>query len=312
MLHFIIILALAAAFAAIPAFFPWLAFVFTLVLAKGFAALGVAILLRAGLISIGHALFYAVGAYTVGFLSSRAGVNLLIPQLVAAALVSGLFGLVIGLFMVRYRGIFFAMLNLAVSMVGYTLLSKLYTLTGGTDGLSIATPRVLGMTVGREAFEAILLYGGLGLAFVVGIVVHRYLKSPMGEALPAVESNEIRLEYLGVAVPRVLLFAYVGSAVLAGIGGAIHALIVGHITPDLAYWTTSGQLVLVAVLGGIGGVAGPFIGATFLESVRAAAVIYAPDAWNIIIGAGLLVVIFFLPRGLHGLIERITRKGDRP
>ena len=304
MLQFIVIGALVAAFAAVPLAFPWLAFVFTLVIAKGFAALGVAILLRAGLISIGHALFYAVGAYTVGFLD-RGGVALLIPQIVAAAVVSGLFGLLIGLFMVRYRGIFFAMLNLAVSMVGYTLVSKLYTLTGGTDGLSIGTPSVLGMALDREAFERVILYGGIALAILTGVVVHRYLRSPMGEALSAVETNEIRLEYLGVSVPRVLLFAYVGSAVLAGIGGAIHALVVGHITPDLAYWTTSGQLVLVAVLGGIGGVVGPFVGATFLESVRAFAVIYAPDAWNIIIGAGLLVVIFFLPRGLYGILERL-------
>lgn len=307
MLHAAIIAVLAIAFAAVPVAFPWLAFVFTLVIAKGFAALGVAILLRAGLISIGHALFYAIGAYTVGFLSSGAGVDLLLPQLLAAAVVSGLAGLLVGLFMVRYRGIFFAMLNLAVSMVGYTLLAKLYSLTGGTDGLSIATPKVLGLIVGRETFESILLYGGLVLAIAVGFVVHRYLKSPMGEALPAVETNEIRLEYLGISVPRVLLVAYVGSAILAGIGGAIHALAIGHITPDLAYWTTSGQLVLVAVLGGIGGVVGPFIGALFLESVRAAAAIYAPDVWNLIIGAGLLVVIFFLPRGLYGLIERATR-----
>ncbi|WP_226577108.1 branched-chain amino acid ABC transporter permease [Acuticoccus sediminis] len=310
MLQLLIIGLLVAAFATIPVAFPWLAFVFTLVLAKGFAALGVAILLRAGLISIGHALFYAIGAYTVGFLSQGAGVDLLIPQLLAAAAISGVAGLLVGLFMVRYRGIFFAMLNLAVSMVGYTLLSKLYNVTGGTDGLAIATPSVLGMTLSREAFEHLLLYGGLGLAVVVCIVAHRYLKSPMGEALSAVETNEIRLEYLGIAVPRVLLFAYVGSAILAGIGGAIHALAVGHITPDLAYWTTSGQLVLVAVLGGIGGVVGPFIGATFMESVRSFAAIYAPDVWNIIIGAGLLIVIFFLPRGLYGLIERIGRRRD--
>ncbi|UOM33903.1 branched-chain amino acid ABC transporter permease [Acuticoccus sp. I52.16.1] len=311
MRHALVLIVLVAGFLAVPAAFPWLAFVFTLVIAKGFAALGVAILLRAGLISIGHALFYAIGAYTVGFLSSRAGVDLFLPQLLAAALVSGVLGLLVGLFMVRYRGIFFAMLNLAVSMVGYTLLAKLYSLTGGTDGLSIATPRVLGMTLTREAFESVLLYGGLALAIVLGFLAHRYLKSPMGEALAAVESNEIRLEYLGVSVPRVLLFAYVGSAVLAGVGGAIHALAIGHITPDLAYWTTSGQLVLVAVLGGIGGVVGPFVGALFLESVRAAAAIWAPDVWNLIIGAGLLIVIFFLPRGLYGLIERTGGRAKR-
>ncbi|ESR23449.1 branched-chain amino acid ABC transporter permease [Lutibaculum baratangense] len=306
-----LLLALAALFVAFPLAFPWLAFVFTLVISKGFAALGVAVLLRAGLISIGHALFYSLGAYTVAYLSRGAGVTDLILQLAGAVAVSSLVGLIIGLFMVRYRGIFFAMLNLAVSMVFFTLLSKLYALTGGTDGVRIGTPTLFGTTIERDTLESILLYGGLVLAFGVGYLVHRYLKSPMGEALPAVETNEIRLEYLGIAVPRVLLAAYVASAGLAGLGGAMYGLLVGHVSPELAYWTISGQLVLVAVLGGIGGVVGPFVGAFFLEIIRSFAVIYFDNIWNLIIGAGLLIVIFFLPRGLYGLIERATQRGPR-
>ncbi|MDQ0314377.1 branched-chain amino acid ABC transporter permease [Amorphus orientalis] len=302
--------ALVAAFALVPLAAPWLGFVFTLVLAKGLAALGVAILLRAGLISIGHAAFYALGAYAVAAMSENA-VSDLVLQLIAATLVSALAGALIGLFLVRYRGIFFAMLNLAVSMVFYTLLSKMYHLTGGTDGLRVDTPTVFGAVIDRDTLEPILLYGGLALVIVVGLAVHRYLKSPMGEALPAVETNEIRLEYLGIAVPRVLLSAYTLSAALAGLGGGVHALLVGHVVPDLAYWTTSGQLVLVAVLGGIGGVVGPFVGSFFLEIVRSFAVIYVADTWNLIVGAGLLVVIFFLPVGLYGLLDRAVRRSAK-
>ncbi len=305
-------LALVAVFAVVPLLFPWLGFVFTLVLAKGFAALGVAVLLRAGLISIGHAAFYALGAYVVAFLSDRGIASDLFVQVLAAGAACAAAGALIGVFMVRYRGIFFAMLNLAVSMVFFTLLSKLYGLTGGTDGMRVDTPTILGATIGRASFEQVLLYGGLALAVVVAMVVHRYLRSPMGEALSAVETNEIRLEYLGVAVPRVLLSAYTVSAALAGVGGAVHALLVGHVVPDLAYWTTSGQLVLVAVLGGIGGVVGPFVGAFFLEIVRAFAVIYVADMWNLIVGAGLLIVIFFLPFGLYGLLDRtVARRGAK-
>lgn len=300
-------IALAAIFGIIPLLFPWLGFVFTVVLAKGLAALGVAILLRAGLISIGHAAFYALGAYVVAVLSGSEVTDLVL-QLVATVLVCGLAGALIGLFMVRYRGIFFAMLNLAVSMVFFTLLSKLYKLTGGTDGMRVDTPTLFGVAIERSTLEPLLLYGGLALVVVVCLLVHRYLKSPMGEALSAVETNEIRLEYLGVSVPRVLLSAYTLSAALAGLGGGMHALLVGHVVPELAYWTTSGQLVLVAVLGGIGGVVGPFIGSFFLEMVRSFAVIYVADTWNLIVGAGLLIVIFFLPVGLYGLLDRLAAR----
>jgi branched-chain amino acid transport system permease protein len=117
------------------------------------------------------------------------------------------------------------------------------------------------------------------------------------------------LEYLGVSARSVILIAYAASAALAGLGGAVTALAVGHIVPELSYWTISGQLVLIAVLGGIGGTPGAFIGAFFLELVRTFAVGFAADAWNAIIGAALLVVIFFLPEGLYGLLLRVRKQG---
>ena len=119
-----------AALALAPIAAPWLQFVLTLAVAKGFAALGVAVLLRGGLISIGHAMFYAVSAYAIAFLA-RAGLNEFVVLLLLGTLASALAGLLVGAFLVRYRAIFFAMLNLAMSMVLYALLSKLYGITGG-------------------------------------------------------------------------------------------------------------------------------------------------------------------------------------
>jgi len=87
---------------------------------------------------------------------------------------------------------------------------------------------------------------------------------------------------------------------------------IGHVVPELSYWTVSGQLVLVAVLGGIGGVPGAFIGAFFLELVRTFAVGIAGEVWNAIIGISLLIVIFFLPEGLYGLIQRLERRRTNP
>jgi ABC-type branched-subunit amino acid transport system permease subunit len=282
---------------------PWLEFVYILALAKGFAALGVAILLRAGLISIGHALFFAFGAYVVAFLGRGRIIIDLAALLVIATVASAAVGIIIGSFVVRYRAIFFAMLNLALSMVFFSLLAKLYGITGGTDGLRVAMPTIFGMTFDRATLQAILLYGSLLLVAGVGYLVNRYLHSPLGQALPAVEKNELRLEYLGVSVRRVLLTAYAVSAGLAGLGGALTAFAVGHVLPEMSYWTVSGQLVLIAVLGGIGGVPGPFVGAVFFEVVHTLAVGYVAEAWNLIIGVALIAVIFFLPGGLYSLVQ---------
>ena len=117
--------------AILPMFAPWLQFVLTLAIAKGFAALGVAILLRAGLISIGHAMFFAASAYGVAFLAAR-GIGDFASLLILSVVIAALTGVIVGAFLVRYRAIFFAMLNLAVSMVFYSLFAKLYGITGGS------------------------------------------------------------------------------------------------------------------------------------------------------------------------------------
>lgn len=303
------IIGLAIIAAVLPLVIPWLGFVFTLAIGKGLAALGVAMLLRGGLISIGHAMYFAVGAYATAFLMRDGGVQDVLLLLVLSTLVATVAGLLVGAFMVRYRAIFFAMLNLAVSMVFFTLLSKMYHLTGGTDGLRVATPTLLGFELSRVQFNPFLQYGSLLLMIATALIVDRYLRSPLGEALSAVHSNEVRLEYLGVSARSIILIAYTASAALAGLGGAVTALAVGHIVPELSYWTISGQLVLIAVLGGIGGAPGAFIGAFFLELVRTFAVGFAADAWNAIIGIALLVVIFFLPEGLYGLLLRVRKQG---
>lgn len=302
------VVALALIAGLVPLAVPWLGLVFTLAVAKGFAALGVAVLLRGGLISLGHALYFAVGAYSVAFLMRDFGISDLAVLFAGATGIALVFGFLIGAFIMRYRSIFFAMLNLALSMVFYALLSKLYNLTGGTDGVRVAKPLLMGMTLSQESFNLILHVSVLVLMVLAAWIVDRYLKSPLGDALGAIRTNEVRLEYLGVSARGVIWVAYVLSAGLAGLGGAISALAIGHVVPDLSYWTVSGQLVLIAVLGGIGGVPGAFIGAFFLELLQTFAVGFATEIWNAIMGLSLLIVIFFLPDGLYGLLQRFERQ----
>ena len=169
--------------------------------------------------------------------------------------------------------------------------------------MPVPVPAVFGIALGEPAFKSVLFYLSMGLMVLVGLAVQRYLNSPLGHALSAVHTNEIRLEYLGIPVRAVLLIAYVISAALAGLGGAIAGFAIGRVVPDFAFWTASGHLVLIAVLGGIGGVPGAFIGALFLELLHSAAVTVT-DSWNLIVGMTLIIVIMFMPQGVYGLFAR--------
>lgn len=288
---------------------PWLKFVLTIALAKGIAVLGILLLLRAGQVSFGHALYVALGAYAVAFLAPlMPDAALLLP---AAALATTAVGAVIGLFVSRYREIFFGMLNLALSMVFYSMLEKFYHYTKGTDGIRVPTPTVFGLTLDRVTYEWTVLGVALALALGFGIFARVYLASPMGQALAAIKTRETRLDFMGVSARRVLLAAYVLSALMAGCAGALIAMTTRHVTPLLAYWTSSGELVFIAILGGAGGVLGPFLGAVTYELVRVYAAATVADMWQMILGAVLLLVILFARGGIWGLVAaRLERRGE--
>ncbi|AWN51305.1 branched-chain amino acid ABC transporter permease [Methylobacterium sp. 17Sr1-1] len=284
---------------------PWLRFVLTIALAKGLAVLGILLLLRAGQVSFGHALYLALAAYTVAFGALVLPEALLLVPL--AAILAGLLGLLIGLFVVRYREIFFGMLNLALSMVFYSVLEKFYALTHGADGIRLPPVTFLGRPLAGEAGEWTVLGLALVLALACGALVRVALASPLGEALAGIKTRETRLDFMGVSPKRVLLAAYVASAVMAGFAGAIIALTTRHVTPALSYWTTSGELVFIAILGGAGSVIGPFLGAAAYELTRVYAAATFANAWQLVLGLVLLGVIVFAPGGLWGMIASRRR-----
>lgn len=292
---------LLACYAALPVVLPRDTFQFTIVISAGFAGLAVSLLLEAGLISFGHALFYGIGGYAVAALSPLAG-RFGIALLLAGAGAGAVTAVLTGLFVVRYRGVFFAMLNLAMAMVAYSILLKSYDLTGGSDGLVVDATGIGGVQLSPEAFGRWLFYISLGSAILAGLIMRRYLRSPAGWALGAIEDREIRVEYLGISANRVLLQAYALSGFLAGLGGAISATAVGHVAPDAVYWTTSTEFVVIAVLGGRG-VLGPFLGAALYELLSISAAQYLSNSWEILLGAVILLVIRFARGGLAGLVE---------
>src|SRR5690606_3956159 len=165
---------------------PWTITPIVIGLTYAIAALGVSVMMRAGQVSFGHAMYACISAYNVAFLARAYPSMDAITLIFAGVLASVVASLLIGVFVVRYRGIFFGMLNLALSMVLFALLGKLYHITGGTDGLRIERPTILGMTLERQSYEFVLLAIAVGLALLLAWWVQRYFRSGNGEALSAI------------------------------------------------------------------------------------------------------------------------------
>ncbi len=288
--------------------FPWLKTPLVIALSYGFAALGVSMLIRAGQVSFGHAGFTCLAGYAVVAISRTFPQTDGLLLILIGALTGLLSGALVGLFMVRYRGIFFGMLNLALSMVLFAVLGKFYNLTGGTDGLRMARPTFLGQVLERPGFETWLLVVSAVLVVVACWLMRRFYASPTGQALTAIKSNEVRLEYLGISARRVFLTGYVASATLCGFSGGMFALIQGLVTPEMGYWVRSGEYVFIAVLGGTLSPVGAFIGAIAFEFLKLYAAAALTGAWQMVIGTVLLILIFVAPAGLVGLLSRFDRR----
>ncbi|SFQ75310.1 ABC-type branched-chain amino acid transport system, permease component [Variovorax sp. OK605] len=273
----------------------------------GLAALGLTVLMRAGQVSFGHAMYAAIGGYATAFtVRAFPGADGVLA-IAAGVLASLVCGALIAAFVSRYRGIFFGMLNLGLSMVLFSLAGKLYAWTGGTDGLRFERPTLLGMALERGQFELAMLLLALSLAVAVTWMVQRYFDSSSGQVLVAIRTNETRLEYIGLSARRVLAEGYVLSAGLVGLAGALLALVQSLVTPESGYWIRSGEYVFIAILGGSGHAVGAFLGAAVFELIKLAAAAYFTNAWQILLGATLIVVIFFAPQGIVGWLRRAPR-----
>ena len=279
-----------------------------MVMAKSLAVLGLLILLRADQVSFGHAMFFAIGAYAAAFLSSSfRGIDL--SLMILAGIVSSLIaGLIVGIFVTRYRGIFFGMINLAFSMVLYSVLEKAFHITGGSDGMRIRRPTFLGMEFKRTEFDLVIYFTILTIAALCCFLVWRYLRSPLGQALRAMKTNETRLEYLGLSAKSVLLTGYVISAVLCGLGGVLMGIVQGLASPEHAFWTRSSEFVFIAVLGGPGHVAGAFGGTLIFELIRTYAASLLTDSWQLILVITLIIIILWAPGGLVELWNRVFNR----
>ncbi len=291
---------LLGAAAVIPAY--WLT-ILLFSLARALVVLGLLVLFRAGLVSFGQALYFALGAYVVGLMSLRLGISDALLRVLAAGLAAGVLSVGLGFLLRRYRAIFFAMLSLAFSMILYGLLVRSEAL-GSTDGFSVGRITFLGWQPGVGPDRLALYVMVCLFAWASCLAVHAYLKSTYGRLAEAIHDNEVRVEYLGVSAEQVIHIKYVLAATLAGLSGGLLALVIGHVDPNMANWTNSGEMVFVLILSGAGSIFAPFVGSIVFEIIHAVAMHHSPQAWRIILGAALLAVIMFVPGGLWSLLER--------
>jgi branched-chain amino acid transport system permease protein len=266
-----------------------------------------------GLLSFGHAMFLGIGAYGAAVMTGL-GVKSFELVLLAVILASVAIALPIGLLCVRYIGIFFGMLTLAFGMLFHSFLFKFYYVTGGDSGMRVARMKILGLEFAKynkiEFLAGPFYYYCLGLLIIGGFVMWRIVHSPFGLHLRTIRDNARKAEYLGVHVHRFRLAAFVISAAFGAVGGAILGFRVGLADPDLVYWTQSGQLVFMAVLGGFANFFGPVVGALtyiLLQDQLQSLTQY----WRFVLGAILALIVIAFPQGIAGLAAQFKHLVER-
>jgi len=258
-----------------------------------------------GLLSFGHAALFGTGAYLCGI----AIVHLALPWFVAIAL--GILGgllmaLLIGVLAIRTRGIYFAMVTMALSQCVYYLFYQAVDWTGGENGLRGINVRVIDILGVRLDFINPLTRYYVIAAFVIAafFVLSRILASPFGAVIEAVRENETRAKASGYNVTLTRLITFVLSGGFCGLAGALQALHLSIVPIEILHYETSGVVVMVALLGGMGTFFGPMIGATaflMLENLVSLWTVH----WQLIVGAVFMICVLFFPAGIWGtLISR--------
>lgn len=285
----------------------WLVFLGTIALANGLVSLGIVLMMRSGVVPFGQGLVFAAGGYAAALLFNRLGIT----DALLLSVLGGVAALGISLpfapLLARYRGIFFAMLTLALSMVLYGILMKTDAL-GGSDGFNVTRPTLFGFR--PEAAQSTLLLWGVtaGITCLMAGLARVYCDSTRGLLSLAVRENELRVEYMGMSVVNIVAWNYLLAAFVGGIGGALGVLALGHIDPNFSYWTTSGEFVFVAILAGYQSVTAVLVSSLLLELVRSFSSAYFPNTWQLVLGIFLLLVIRFLPDGLGSQMYRLLPK----
>jgi len=256
-----------------------------------------------GIVTLGHAAYFGLGAYAAGVFAIRVSGDPLLGLLVAAV-AAGLFGLATGAVILRTHGLALLMLTLAIVSIVFEVANKWTTVTGGTDGLhSVPIQPILGMfrfdMFGKVAYLYCLVALVAGW-WLVRTIVH----SPFGMALAGTRENDVRMHAIGAPVYRRRLTAYTISAMLAGIAGALLTQTTQFVGLSVVAFELSGELLVMLVLGGVRRIYGAFLGPLVFIVARDYLAKQSPEYWTLGIGVLLIVIVMFARGGILGLVDQ--------
>jgi len=278
---------------------------FTRIVILALAAVSLNLILGyGGMMSFGHAAYLGIGGYSVGILAFE-GVTSGFVQWPVALLVSALFALVIGALSLRTRGVYFIMITLAFAQMAYYIVAGLARY-GGDDGLTIEKRSQFFPPLNLSS-KMQFYYLCLALLFASIYLVWRIVNSRFGLAVQGARSNDTRMRAIGFPTYRYKLTCFVIAGTLCGLSGALLANHTDFVSPAMMYWTRSGDLIIMVVLGGMGSTFGPLFGAVallVLEEVLSGITEY----WQIILGPLLLLVVLFARGGIDGLLGKMRQK----
>ena len=260
-----------------------------------------------GMMSFGHAAFFGIGAYTCALLLVKAALPL--PLAFAAApLMTAVAGLVIGYLSVRIRGIFyFAVITLSFAQLVYILIFKWRSLTFGDDGIQgIPTPAL----IAPEGTYIPYYFFALVIILACIFLLWRIVRSPFGLMLRSTKENPERAAFIGIKVEHYRLFAFVLSAFFSGVAGVLYALLETSIALNIFFWSISGEVILMGLVGGAHLFLGPALGAAIMVLLNAFITSYT-QYWGLFLGLILILIVLFFPKGIGGLMVDLYQAGRR-
>jgi branched-chain amino acid transport system permease protein len=272
-------------------------------------ALGFDILLGfTAYLSFGHAAFFGTSAYVTGLMFKHVSTSI-IPAILAGMFTSLFLALVLGLLILRRSGIYFSILSLAFAQMLYAAALSIFAAwTGGDNGLTMdAKPQMMGLPMeGEPVFYLSAVF------VIVGFALARQIKrSPLGLLLQAVKENHMRLEFTGINVMNYKLAAYVISGLYAGAAGSLMVVYEPYVATKFLHWSTSGEVVIMSVIGGVNTLLGPMLGAGFMlyfENVIQAVI---GSEWKLYLGLIFALMVIFLPGGFMDLFHRLLKRFGR-
>lgn len=253
-----------------------------------------------GSVSFGHAAFFAIGGYACAYFQTTMGLPIPV-SMIGAILVTALASLVIGFFCVRLNEIYFSMLTLAFSMLVWAVAVKWKPVTGGDDGfVGVTVPEFLSNYFSFFWFVFAIVAVSIVLLLIIG-------NSTMGNTFIAIRENPVRASFLGVNVRRMQLVAFVIAGTFAGIAGSLLALHLRGMYPETAFWSSSGQVMIMVLLGGMHSFIGPILGSATLTMLEVTINQYT-EYWQIVLGGILLFIVMVAPEGIVGIFRSIFNR----